>query len=117
MVSNFWGSIFVAMGHVGLVMSLVRAGALVALQKRFAAVGRMAFTNYLAHSLVMTTIFYGYGFNLYTEIPRFYQMGFVAALIGLQLLYSPWWLQRFRFGPAEWLWRSMTYWRLQPMAR
>ncbi len=115
MISNYWGSIFVALGHVGLVMSLVRAGALVALQKRFAAVGRMAFTNYLMHSLVMTTIFYGHGFNLYTEVPRFYQMGFVVALIGLQLLYSPWWLQRFRFGPAEWLWRSMTYWRLQPM--
>ena len=115
MATNYWGSIFVAMGHIGLVMRLVRAGALVSLQKRFAAVGRMAFSNYLAHSLVMTTIFYGYGLNLYTEIPRFAQMGFVAALIGLQLLYSPWWLSRFRFGPAEWLWRSMTYWRWQPM--
>ena len=115
MVANYWGSIFVAMGHIGLVMALVRSGALVALQKRFAAVGRMAFTNYLAHSLVMTTIFYGYGLNLYTEIPRFYQMLFVVGLIGLQLAYSPWWLKRFRFGPAEWLWRSLTYWRIQPI--
>ena len=115
MIANYWGSLFVAMGHIGAVMGVVRSGALASLMRRFAAVGRMAFTNYLVHSLVMTTIFYGYGLNLYTEIPRFAQMGFVAALIGLQLLYSPWWLARFRFGPAEWLWRSMTYWRLQPM--
>ena len=42
-------------------------------------------------------------------------MGFVAVLIGLQLVFSPWWLARYRFGPAEWLWRSMTYWQRQPM--
>ena len=44
-------------------------------------------------------------------------MGFVVAVIVLQLAYSPWWLERFRFGPAEWLWRSLPYWRRQPMQR
>ncbi|MEM9689711.1 MAG: DUF418 domain-containing protein [Pseudomonadota bacterium] len=114
---NYYGSAIVAVGHIGLVMTLVRTGALQALIGRFAAVGRMAFTNYLTHSIVMTTIFYGYGLNLYTEVPRIGQMGFVLALIGLQLVISPWWLQRFRFGPAEWLWRSLTYWKMQPMRR
>ena len=114
---NYFGSAFVAAGHIGLVMTLVQSGALSSLLDRFAAVGRMAFTNYLMHSIVMTTVFYGYGLNLYTEIPRIGQMGFVVALVGLQLLLSPWWLARFHFGPAEWLWRSLTYWRRQPMRR
>jgi len=115
MVWNYVGSILVALGHIGLVMTAVKSNWLSGLMARFAAVGRMAFTNYLMHSVVMTTVFYGYGLNLYTEIPRLGQMGFVAALISLQLLLSPWWLQRFRFGPAEWLWRSLTYWQRQPM--
>jgi len=44
-------------------------------------------------------------------------MGFVVAVITLQLVLSPWWLVRYRFGPAEWLWRSLTYWQRQPMRR
>jgi uncharacterized protein len=65
----------------------------------------------------MPGVFYGYGLGLYAEVPRLLQQGFVIALIGLQLLISPWWLKRFRFGPAEWLWRSMTYRQRQPMRR
>ena len=75
----------------------------------------MALSNYLAHSLILTTVFYGYGLELYGEVPRLMQMGLVVAVIGLQLLWSPWWLARFRFGPFEWLWRSLTYWQRQPM--
>ncbi len=112
---NYIGSILVAFGHIGLVMLIVRTGALASLMRRFAAVGRMALSNYLAHSLILTTVFYGYGLGLYAEIPRLAQMGFVAAVIGLQLIWSPWWLARYRFGPFEWLWRSLTYWQRQPM--
>jgi uncharacterized protein len=66
------------------------------------------------HSLILTTVFYGYGLGLYGTVPRFWQMAFVAAVIGLQLWLSPIWLRNFRFGPVEWLWRSLTYWRRQP---
>lgn len=114
---NYVGSILIALGHIGLIVRLVQTGALAALMARFAAVGRMAFTNYLTHSIVLTTIFYGYGFGLYGEIPRAAQMLFVAAMLGFQLWLSPWWLARYRFGPAEWLWRSLTYWKRQPMRR
>jgi uncharacterized protein len=96
---NYFGSILVALGHIGAVLLVVKSDAWRALVNRFAAVGRMALSNYLTHSLIMTSLFYGYG------------------LIGLQLLISPWWLKRFRFGPAEWLWRSMTYRQRQPMRR
>ena len=112
---NYVGSLLVAAGHIGLVMTVIQSEALPDLMRRFSAVGRMAFTNYLLHSVILTTVFYGYGSGLYGQVPRFWQMGFVIAVIGFQLWMSPLWLKYFRFGPAEWLWRSLTYWRLQPM--
>jgi len=116
-LANYFGSIVVALGHVALVMLLIKTGFVQGLLRRFAAVGRMALSNYLMHSVLLTTVFYGYGLGLYGSIPRFWQMGFVAAVIGLQLFLSPWWLARYQFGPAEWLWRSLTYWKRQPMLR
>jgi uncharacterized protein len=116
-IPNYFGSILVAFGHIGAVMLMVKSGALQAVVDRFAAVGRMALTNYLTHSLVMTSLFYGYGLGLYGDVPRIGQQGFVAVVIGLQLFLSPWWLRYFRFGPAEWLWRSLTYGQRQPMRR
>lgn len=117
MVPNYIGSILVAMGHIAAVMLIVKRGLFSALMARCTAVGRMALSNYLMHSIVLTTIFYGYGLGLYGTIPRIWQMAFVAGLLGFQLWLSPIWLDRFRFGPVEWLWRSLTYWRRQPMRR
>jgi uncharacterized protein len=116
-IANYIGSLVVAFGHIGLVMLIVKSGVLRRLMERFAAVGRMAVSNYLMHSLVLTTIFYGYGLGLYGTIPRFWQMGFVIGVITLQLFLSTWWLDRYRFGPVEWLWRSLTYWQRPPMRR
>jgi uncharacterized protein len=116
-IYNYIGSILVAFGHIGVVMMVSKSGIWEALVDRFAAVGRMALSNYLAHSLLMTSLFYGYGLGLYAEVPRFMQQGFVVVVIGLQLLVSPWWLARFRFGPVEWLWRSLSYGQRQPMRR
>jgi uncharacterized protein len=115
--ANYVGSVVVALGHIALVMLLIKTGFVQGLLRRFAAVGRMALTNYLMHSIILTTVFYGYGLGLYGSVPRFWQMGFVVAVIGLQLVLSPWWLARYQFGPAEWLWRSLTYWQRQPMSR
>ena len=117
MLPNYVGSILVGLGHVAVVMLVVKSGVLARLMSRFAAVGRMALTNYLMHSVVMTTIFYGHGLGLYGEIPRMQQMLFVAGMLLVQLLVSPWWLARYRFGPVEWLWRTLTYWQWQPFRR
>jgi uncharacterized protein len=114
---NYLGSILVALGHVGLVMLALKRGWLAGLARRLAAVGRMALSNYLMHSVVLTTVFYGYGLALYGAVDRSAQMGFVAALLGVQVWLSSWWLARFRFGPAEWLWRSVTYGSAQPFRR
>lgn len=114
---NYFGSLFVAMGHIALLITIVNIGFARNLMARFTAVGRMAFTNYLTHTLLLTTLFYGYGFGQFGEIPRVGQMGIVAAVLGFQLWFSPFWLARYRFGPAEWLWRSLSYWQLQPNRR
>ena len=116
-LANYVGSIVVALGHIGLVMLLVKTNALRGIVARFAAVGRMALTNYLMHSVVLTTVFYGYGLGLYGSVPRAAQMLFVVAVLGFQLWYSPLWLKRYRFGPVEWLWRSASYWHIQPMRK
>jgi uncharacterized protein len=112
---NFFGSVLVALGHVGAIMLIYKAGLLTWLTSRLAAVGRMALTNYLTHSIVCTTLFYGYGFGLFASINRTGLAAIVLAIWIFQLIISPIWLKYFRFGPAEWLWRSLTYWRLQPM--
>lgn len=112
---NYIGSILVALAHVGVVMVVCKADLLAWLTRRLAAVGRMALTNYLMHTVICTTIFYGYGLGLFGKIERFSLMGLVLSIWILQLIVSPVWLKHFRFGPAEWLWRSLTYWRRQPM--
>jgi uncharacterized protein len=114
---NFFGSLGVALGHVGAIMLICQSGVLTGLTRRLAAVGRMALTNYLMHSIVCTTLFYGYGFDKFGQINRTGLALIVLAIWTFQLWLSPVWLKFFRFGPAEWLWRSLTYWRVQPMVR
>src|SRR6056297_2981591 len=82
-----------------------------------AAAGRMALTNYLLQSLFWTWVFFGYGLGLWGEVPRTAQVALAPVFFAVQVLISGWWLKRFRFGPAEWLWRSLTYWQIQPMRR
>lgn len=114
---NYVASVLVALGHIGAFMLLTGSSRFRSFVARCAAAGRMALSNYLLQSVVMTSIFYGYGLGLYGHVPRVGQMAMAGALIVLQLSLSPWWLSRFRFGPAEWAWRSLTYGRLQPLRR
>jgi uncharacterized protein len=87
------------------------------LYDRFAAAGRMAFTNYLTQTIICTTIFYGHGLGLFSYVERVGQFFIVLAIWLLQLTWSPLWLHYFRMGPFEWLWRTLTYFRLQPLLR
>jgi len=80
-------------------------------------VGRMAFTNYLMQTVLMTTLFYGHGFGLFGQVERWGQILIVLAVWVFQVWFSNMWLARFRFGPAEWLWRTLTYMKPQPMRR
>jgi uncharacterized protein len=87
-------------------------------QKRLAPlsyVGRMALTNYLLQTVICTTLFYGYGFGLYGRVGPATGLLLAVTIYAIQIPLSAWWLKRYRFGPAEWLWRSLTYGRRQPM--
>lgn len=112
---NYLASLPMALAHTGVIMLLCKSGALRWLTTGLAAVGRMAITNYLMHSLIGSLIFYPYGFGLWGKLDRTDLALVVLGVWALQLLVSPWWLARFRFGPMEWLWRSLTYKRMQPM--
>ena len=83
----------------------------------FAAVGRMALTNYLMHSLVFTTVANSYGLGLYGRIHPAQGLALCFAFYALQVPFSLLWLKFFNYGPAEWLWRSLTYGKPQPWAR
>jgi len=111
---NYFGSVGMAVAYIGIVMRLVQADVLQNLKVRFAAVGRMAFTNYIMQSVICTFIFYGFGLGLFASVERWGQLLIVFLVWLLQLVVSPVWLRYFRFGPLEWLWRSLTYGRLQP---
>lgn len=114
---NYFGSILVALGWVGLMMLLCRSGAARLIPRVLAPVGRMAFTNYLMQTLICSIIFFGWGFGLFSSLERASLVPIVVAIWIFQMFFSAWWLSRFRFGPMEWLWRSLTYWRIQPFRR
>lgn len=104
-------------GHLGLVLCIVRLGLFGRLQRGFAAAGQMALTNYISQTLICVTLFYGFGFGLFGEFERYQLYLLVVAIAAIQMMWSIVWLRRFRFGPLEWIWRSLTYWQLQPLIR
>jgi uncharacterized protein len=111
------GGPLVALGHISVVMLACRAGLLTGMRKMLSAAGRMALSNYIGQTLICTTIFYGYGMGLYASYGRATLMLLVLAVWIVELIVSLIWLTRFRFGPLEWLWRTLTYGRPQPMRK
>ena len=114
---NYWGSVLVALGWVGLLGLICRSPQSAGWTRPLAAMGQTALSNYLLQTVLCTTLFYGHGFGLFGRVERTTQIGIVVAIWILQLAISPIWLRRFRFGPAEWVWRTLTYVKLQPMRR
>ncbi|WP_395944147.1 DUF418 domain-containing protein [Brevundimonas sp.] len=107
----------VSLGYAAVLILLWKGGAARFLSP-LAAAGRMAFTNYLTQSLIMTTIFYGgRGLGLMGQVDRPALWGMVIAIWILQLIWSPLWLSRFSMGPLEWVWRCLTYGRLVPIRK
>jgi uncharacterized protein len=75
----------------------------------------MALTNYLTHSVLYFVLFTGVGFGLYGVVGPALCVGLAFVIFAAQMAFSRWWLGRYRFGPAEWMWRSLTYRQMQPM--
>lgn len=114
-LTNRLGIIAIALGHISLIMLFYKSNLFGWLRNSLIAVGRMALTNYLTHTIVFIFIFYGFGLGLFGQVDRLGQIWFVFAMWAAQLVISPIWMKRFRFGPVEWLWRTLTYSKKQPM--
>lgn len=122
--SFFTGTVFRTLGMIPLVIGYIggilwlcegRVGPW--MERRLAPVGRMALTNYLTQTILATTVMYGHGLGWYHTLGRAELWWVILPIWGLQILWSKWWMDRYRFGPFEWLWRTATYWKAQPMRR
>jgi uncharacterized membrane protein YeiB len=105
------------MAHVSVLMLVYRAGLLRGLFERLRAVGQMAFTNYVIHTVICSLVFFGYGLNRFAEWEYYQLCWLVAGISVLQLIVSPLWLRAFQFGPLEWLWRTLAYGVRPPFLR
>ncbi len=106
---NYFGSLLMALGYIGVWGVLLHRRVGQAAGWLLAPVGRMALTNYLMQTLIGTTIFYGHGFGQFTNVSRIGQACIVIITWLCQIAFSHWWLNRFRYGPAEYVWRRVTY--------
>ena len=109
--------LLMTIGYAAALVMLISAFAQSGFIARVAATGRAAFTNYLGTSIVMTTIFYGYGFGMFGYVGRAELWLYVLGAWLVMLLWAKPWLARFRYGPLEWLWRSLARWEIQPFRR
>ncbi len=98
-------------------MLLIKLNILRQLKISLQAIGQMALTSYLMQTIICTIIFYGHGFGLFGKVDRWEQLLIVCGILLFQMITSPIWLRYFKYGPFEWLWRSLTYWQFQPMKR
>src|SRR6185503_17336307 len=107
--------VVLAIGYGSLIVWIAKIDETRRLLAPFASVGRMAFTNYILHSVVFSCIFLGYGFGFFGRMGAASALLLVTVVYSFQAVFSVFWLRRFQFGPLEWLWRSITYDRRQPM--
>ncbi len=105
------------LGHMSLVILMWKNGLFKWILGPLSKMGQMAFTNYLGQSIICSLIFYGYGLGYYGKLQRYELYYVVFGVWAFQMIFSVVWLRFFRFGPLEWLWRSLTYWEWQPMRK
>ena len=114
---NYWGSLGISLAWIGAIMLCCRAVAGLSAMRRLAAVGRMAFSNYILETVICTTIFYGHGLGLFAKLDRLQCAGIVIAVWIVVFVVSQIWMRHFCFGPLEWLWRSLSYVEREPFRR
>jgi uncharacterized protein len=108
------GNLPTCLAYLSIVVLMLHSNSVFSKIKVLAPFGRMALTNYLMQSLVQASFFYGWGLGHF-GLGRAQQLGFAVCVICLQVLFSHWWLARFRYGPLEWVWRAVTYWQIPTM--
>lgn len=108
-------NIFMGLGYGAAVIALVELTAAKRVLRIFAPLGRMAFTNYLMQSVIFTWVFFGYGLGFFGRLGAAEALGLGIIVYTCQIALSAVWLHRYRFGPIEWLWRTLMYGVCQPM--
>jgi uncharacterized protein len=114
---NYLGSVFVALGYIGMLMQIIKSGRFKRFIRAFSGIGRTALSNYILQTLLCTSLFYGHGLGLFGKIERKYLLLIVVAIWMLQLILTTLWLKAFRQGPLEWIWRSLTYKKRIPLLK
>lgn len=109
------GQIFMCIFYITSIFKITQTSIGKKVLNHLIPVGRMALSNYLFQTFIMIIIFYNFGFNLIGRIGLIPITGIVVSILVLQIIFSNIWLRYFRFGPFEWIWRSLTYWQRQPM--
>tara|TARA_B100001094_G_scaffold16403_1_gene14143 strand:+ start:1792 stop:3111 length:1320 start_codon:yes stop_codon:yes gene_type:complete len=109
------GRLGMAIGYIGSVMLICKLEILSRIRHALACVGQMALTNYLAQSIICNIIFLGFGFGMFGQLQRAEIYYVVFGVWIFQLMFSAFWLRSYRYGPVEWLWRSLTYKKAQLM--
>ena len=114
---SMFGVPMLSIGYLCFVILMCQNEATRARLRRFGAVGRTALTNYLLQSVIGTLIFYHYGLGLFGRVGPAILFALTIVIYALQVVASQWWLERYRYGPVEWVWRSLTYGRRLPLSR
>jgi len=117
LVAEPLGTILLALGYGAGIIGIANLDRGRRLLDWAAPVGRMAFTNYLAQSIILGWIFYGYGLGLFGKLGVTSALAIGLAVYFVQVPFSAWWLGRYRYGPVEWLWRTLMYGEAQPMRK
>lgn len=107
----YLGNLPACLGYVSVLVLMLNSRGIFSKVAVLAPYGRMALTNYLSQSIICSAVFYSYGLGYY-GMQRAHQVVFVVLVVILQILFSHWWLSKFRYGPMEWLWRAITYWKV-----
>jgi uncharacterized protein len=115
--SYAFAPVLLALGYGAAIMALMQFPVARRLLSTFAPAGRMAFTNYLLQSVIFGFIFFGYGLGQFGRMGAATAFVIGVAVYVAQLILSKWWLRRYRFGPIEWLWRTLMYGVAQPMRK
>ncbi|MFN9976560.1 MAG: DUF418 domain-containing protein, partial [Phycisphaerae bacterium] len=110
-----FGGPLLTMGYLFTIVRWTHAGVAASIARLFADTGRMALTTYLLCSILGTGVFYYWGLGWFGQTTSFERYGILAIIFASVVVFAHLWLRHFAFGPAEWLWRSVTYLKLQPL--